>query len=216
MKHGLFLLLLLGGVAKAADAMPDFRGIRLGSTMTQAQIMHALGADKFKVDPDINIWSPPGALAEIDKHGMNYILEKLEFDIGPYCKNEGPQKFTCNNPRMVSAFNEGRSHGIRGTEIFVADGKVHSIDIVFDSLDEDEFVEAMYDKYGNSGWRIEKEPGMLITDLENKSSIQVERVTRNKKAHNYTIMITNHDMIFTHPITMNQGMMEIKVIDRNF
>lgn len=46
-------LILLTGAAKAADN-PDFRGIKLGSKMTQAQIMHALGADKFKVDPEIN------------------------------------------------------------------------------------------------------------------------------------------------------------------
>src|ERR1700722_11676435 len=154
------LLMLLASPARARDTLPEFRGIRLGSAMTQAQIMHALGADNFKVDPEINIWTP--ALSpEVAKHGMTYIVEKLEFDIGPYCKNDGPKKFHCNNPRMVNAFNEGRNHGIQGTEIFVEDGIVHSIDVIFDSLDEDQFVEAMYDKYGNTRWRIEKDPGMV-------------------------------------------------------
>jgi hypothetical protein len=69
MKHGLFMLLLMGGVVKAADTLPDFRGIRLGSTMTQAQIMHALGADNFKVDPVINIWSDDRK-GEVAKHGI--------------------------------------------------------------------------------------------------------------------------------------------------
>jgi hypothetical protein len=207
--------LLLVGTVKAAGAPPEFRGIRLGSTMTQAQIMHALGADNFKVDPEINIWTP--ALSpEVDKHGMTYMVEKLEFDIGPYCKNDGPKKFHCNNPRMVNAFNEGRNHGIQGTEIFVEDGIVHSIDVIFDSLDEDQFVEAMYDKYGATGWRIEKDPGMVITNLEDKSHVQVERITRNKKAHDYTIMITNYDIVFTHPFYMYHGIMEIKLVDRNF
>jgi hypothetical protein len=216
MKQSLFLLsLLLVGTVKAAGGLPEFRGIRLGSTMTQAQIMHALGADNFKVDPEINIWTP--ALSpEVDKHGMTYMVEKLEFDIGPYCKNDGPKKFHCNNPRMVNAFNEGRNHGIQGTEIFVEDGMVHSIDVIFDSLDEDQFVEAMYDKYGATGWRIENDPGMVITNLEDKSHVQVERITRNKKAHDYTIMITNYDIVFTHPFYMYHGIMEIKLVDRNF
>jgi hypothetical protein len=215
MKHGLLMMLLLVGSAKAATALPEFRGIRLGSVMTQTEIMHALGAEKFKVDPEINIWTP-GNSAEIDKHGMTYMVEKLEWQIGPYCKDEGPKKFYCNNPRMASAFNPGRNHGIQQIEIFVEDGVVHTIDITFDSMEEEEFVEAMYDKYGSSGWRVEKAPGMLITNLEDKSNIQVERITRNKKAHDYTMMITNYDIVFTHPFYMYHGIMEIKLIDRNF
>jgi hypothetical protein len=216
MKQALLLMLmLLAGVAMAAEALPEFRGIRLGSTMTQAQIMHALGADNFKVDPVINIWAPERK-GEVEKHGMTYVVEQVEFEIGPYCENEGPKKFHCNNPHMAGAFNEGRNHGIQGTEIFVEDGIVHSIDVIFDSLDEDQFIEAMYDKYGSSGWKIEKDPYMVITNLEDKSHVQVERITRNKKAHYYTIMITNYDMVFTHPFYMYQGIMEIKLIDRNF
>lgn len=216
MKHGSFLLLmLLVGVVKAAGALPDFRGIRLGSTMTQTQIMHALGADNFKVDPDINIWTPKLS-ADVEKHGMTYMVEWLEWGIGPYCKNEGPGKFHCNNPRMLGVFGAGRDHGIRSTEIFVENGMVHSIDVTFDSLQEEEFVEAMYDKYGNTGWKLEKDPNMVITNLEDKSNIQVERLTRTKKMHNYTIMITNYDIVFTHPFTPFQGIMEIKLIDRNF
>jgi hypothetical protein len=144
------------------------------------------------------------------------VVEQVEFEIGPYCENKGPRTFHCNNPHMAGAFNEGRNHGIQGTEIFVEDGKVHTIDVIFDSLDEDQFVEAMYDKYGNSGWKIEKDPYMVITNLEDKSHVQVERITRNKKAHDYTIMITNYDIVFTHPFYMYQGIMEIKVVDRNF
>jgi hypothetical protein len=216
MKHGWFLMLvLLAGVVKAADALPEFRGIRLGSTMTQAQIMHALGADNFKVDPEIKIWTPERK-GEVEKHGMHYVLEQVEFDIGPYCENDGPKKFHCNNPRMVNAFAEGRNHGIQGTEIFVENGIVHSIDVIFDSLDEDQFVEAIFDKYGNAGWKLEKDPNMVITNLEDKSNIQVERLTRTKKAHDYTIMMTNFDMVFTHPFYMYHGIMEIKLIDRNF
>src|ERR1700728_2879535 len=109
MKHGLSLMLmLLVGIAKAGDALPEFRGIRLGSTLTQAQIMHALGSDSFKVDPDINIWTDDRK-GEVEKHGMTYMVEQVEFEIGPYCKNEGPKKFYCNNPRMVNVLGEGRN-----------------------------------------------------------------------------------------------------------
>src|ERR1700722_11074956 len=124
MKHGLFLMLILQVAAvNAADTLPEFRGIRLGSIMTQAQIMHALGADNFKVDPVINIWSDDRK-GEVAKHGMTYVVEQVEFEIGPYCENKGPKTFHCNNPHMAGAFNEGRNHGIQGTEIVVEDGKV--------------------------------------------------------------------------------------------
>jgi len=216
MKHGLFLMLmLLVGVVKAADALPEFRGIRLGSTMTQAQIMHALGADKFQVDPVINIWTPERK-GEVQKHGMTYMVEQVKWEIGPYCENEGPKKFHCNNPHMQDVFGAGRNHGIQGTEIFVENGIVHSIDVTFDSLDEDQFVEAIFDKYGKGDWRVEKDPYMVITNLEDRSHVQVERLTRTKKAHEYTIMMTNYDMVFTHPFYMYHGIMEIKLIDRNF
>ena len=215
MKYGLFLALLVAGSSNAADALPEFRGIRLGSTMTQAQIMRALGADNFKVDPEINIWTSELS-PEVTKHGMTYMVEKVEFDIGPYCKNEGPKKFMCNNPRMMNVFAEGRNHGIQGTEIFVENGVVHSIDVTFDSMDEDQFVEAIFDKYGNTGWKLEKDPNMVITNLEDKSTLKVERLTRTKKAHDYTIWMTNFDMIFTHPFYMYHGIMEMKLVDRNF
>jgi hypothetical protein len=208
-------MLLVGTAQAAGTTLPDFRGIRLGSAMTQVQVMHALGADNFKVDPEINIWTPK-LTPEVDKHGMTYMVEYLEWGIGPYCKNEGPGKFYCNNPRMLGVFGPGRDHGIRSTEIFVENGIVHTIDVKFDSQQEEEFVEAMYDKYGNVGWKLEKDPNMMITNLEDKSSIQVERLTRTKKMHDYTIWITNFDIIFTHPFTMYQGIMEMKLIDRNF
>src|ERR1700730_10169342 len=108
----------------------------------------------------------------------------------------------CNNPRMVNVVAEGRNHGIQGTEIFVENGVVHSIDVTFDSLDEDQFVEAIFDKYGKGGWTAEKDPNMVITNIEDKSHVQVERLTRTKKAHDYTIMMTNYDMVFTHPFYM--------------
>jgi hypothetical protein len=216
MKQGLFwMLMLLVGIAKAGDALPEFRGIRLGSVMTQAQIMHALGADQFKVDPEIDIWTNDRK-REVEKHGMTYVLEQVEFEIGPYCKNDGPKKFYCNNPRMQNVFGVGRDHGIRGTEIFVENGIVHSIDVTFDSLDEGQFLEAIFDKYGKPGWKAEKDPYMVITNLENKSNIQVERHTFTKKTHDYTIMTTNYDMVFTHPFDMYKGIMEIQLIDRNF
>jgi hypothetical protein len=216
MMRGLFLMfLLLVGTVKAAGALPEFRGIRLGSTMTQAQIMHALGADNFKVDPVIDIWTPELS-PEVDKHEMTYMVEVKEDEIGPYCKNEGPKKFYCNNPHMMNVLGIGRDHGIRATEIFVENGTVHTIDVIFDSLEEGQFVEAMYDKYGSVGWMLEKDPFMVITNLDDKSHIQVERLTRTKKSHEYTIMVTNYDIVFTHPFTMYHGIMEIKLIDRNF
>jgi hypothetical protein len=215
MKQGLFLMLLLVGTAKAADALPEFRGIRLGSTMTQAQIMHALGADNFKVDPVINIWAPE-LKGEVAKHGMNYMVEQVEWEIGPYCKNDGPKKFMCNNPYMLNVFGVGRDHGIRGTEIFVENGVVHTIDVTFDATQEQQFLEAMYDKYGNAGWKVDKAQSVTITDYEYRTQIQVKRLTRNKKTHDYTIMITNYDTIYTHPVTAFEGIMEIKLVDRNF
>jgi hypothetical protein len=216
MKQGLFLMLmLLVGVVKAADTLPEFRGIRLGSAMTQTQIMHALGADNFKLDPVINIWAPERK-DEVAKYGIHHTYELLESEIGPYCKNEGAKKFYCNNPYMLLVFGEGRNHGICGTEISVENGVVHTIDVTFDSLQEEDFVEAMYDKYGNSGWKIEKDPDMVITNIEDKSHMQVVRLTRTKKMHEYTIVIINYDIIFTHYLPMYQGIMEIRLIDRNF
>jgi hypothetical protein len=213
MKQGLFLMLLVVGVANASDALPEFRGIRLGSTMTQAQIMHALGADSFKVNPVINIWERKG---EVKKHGITYMMEQMKFEIGPYCENEGPKKFHCNNPYMLNVFGVGHDHGIRGTQIFVENGVVHSIDVTYESGEDEQFLEAIFDKYGKVGWKVERDPDMVITNLEDKSHIQVERLTRTKNTHDYTIMTQNYDMVFTHPFTTYQGIMEIKLIDRNF
>jgi hypothetical protein len=214
-KHALFLMLLVAGSANAADALPEFRGIRLGSTMTEAQIMHALGADNFKVDPVMNIWTPELS-PEVSKHGMNYMVEKVQWDIGPYCKSEGPKKFMCNNPFMLNVFGVGRNHGITGTQIFVENGTVHSIDVLFNSNDQEAFLEAIFDKYGKTGWKLEKDPFMVITDQESRSQITVERLTRSKKSHDYTIWTTNYDAIYTHPVTSYQGIMEMKLVDRNF
>jgi hypothetical protein len=216
MKHGLSLMLmLLVGVAKAGDALPEFRGIRLGSTMTQAQIMHALGADEFKVDPVIDIWSGERK-GEVNKHGITYVVQQVEFEIGPYCQSDGPKKFHCNNPYMLNVLGVGHDHGIRGTKIFVENGVVHSIDVTYESEEEEQFMEAIFDKYGKVGWKVERDPDMVITNLEDKSHIQVERLTRTKKTHDYTITTQNYDTVFTHPFTTYQGIMEIKLIDRNF
>lgn len=84
---------------------------------------------------------------------------------------------------MLDVFGAGRDHGIRKTEVFVENGIVHSIDVTFDSLEEEQFLDAMYDKYGRKGWKAERDPGMVITDLEDKSSIKMDRLTLTKKAH---------------------------------
>jgi len=82
---------------------------------------------------------------------------------------------------MLSVFGTGRDHGIRGTEIFVENGVVHSIDVIFDSLEEEAFVEAMYDKFGNVGWKLEKDPNMMITILKTRQTIQVERLPVHRR-----------------------------------
>jgi hypothetical protein len=116
----------------------------------------------------------------------------------------------------VKVFGVGRDHGIPGTEIFVENGVVHSIDVIFDSTEEEQFLEAIFDKYGRVGWNVEKDSTMTITNLEDRSQVQVECLTRTKKTHDYTIKTTNYDTVFTHPITTYDGVMEIKLVDRNF
>jgi hypothetical protein len=147
---------------------------------------------------------------------MTYVVEQVEYDIGPYCKNQGANKFYCRNPYMLEVFGSGRNHGICTAQVFVENGIVHTIDVMFDSLDGAAFFDAMFDKYGSAGWTKENDPTMLITDLSNKTTLQVNRVTLNKKLHDYTIMATNYDIVFTHPGPIYQGIMEIKLVDRNF
>lgn len=168
------MLMCLIGPAHADDAW-RYRDIHLGARMTKDQIMHALGADKYANNPTFDPWSnakgcdknPKQKVCEdsdFNKYGMAAI-EYEEFQLGPYCEDEGPpNSFHCDNPVMSAVIPDWGVHGHGISEVWVSvrEGVVENIEVKFDSVSADEFFEVAHRQLGG-GWKVEHE-AMVISN----------------------------------------------------
>jgi hypothetical protein len=79
--------LLVGALSFAspshAETPCDFKGISVGSRMSPAEIMSALGVSQYKTNP-----SKHYDMALVKKYGMIPAAEIEEWNIGPYCDDE--------------------------------------------------------------------------------------------------------------------------------
>jgi hypothetical protein len=103
--------------------------------------------------------------------------------------------------------------------------RITEIEVTFDQTYWDEIRPVLDRKYGAS-WQVEEAPYFVITDLETKKSVTVERITL---AHRYngtnrrtgdtcTIWATNYDEVFEHhdPLGPYHSVFVIKLVSDNF
>jgi hypothetical protein len=207
--------ILLAGAAHAQTADPwQYRGIHLGAKMTPDQIMHAIGVTKYSMDPkEDSIWDPKHR--DDVKHGMQWALEKVEFDLGPNCKTADAQNFNCVDPFPGARHDIGSDHGIVKVWVFVKNGVVHAIDLNFDAVRADEFFDVMFRQFGKEGWvQGEGDTHIAITDLYVKKSLVVDRRILKKESAKYGAYVTDYDIVFTHYMPMYQGSFEMRVLDQ--
>ncbi|HLW23549.1 MAG TPA: hypothetical protein VKT22_04215 [Steroidobacteraceae bacterium] len=210
---------LLISSGAAAEEMPDFRGIRLGSHATRDQIMHALGATKFVNDPDLNPHTDEDVKL-MDEKGIFYFQEKAEDKIGPYCDGKSfRNKVRCRQPHMLDVLGSGHSHGIRLVDVWLEDGIVSLIEVVFDALDQDDFLEEVRYKYGTSGWTSERHPFYVYRSNMSRSE-KVEQWVLTKKGRDYTIFVCEPEDIFPHFDRFGdpayRGRLQMSRADHNF
>jgi hypothetical protein len=214
------LLLLLTVLASAAHAQVadtwQYRGIHLGTKMTPDQIMHAIGVTQYATNPkEDSIWDPKHA--DDVKHGIQWAIDKVEFDVGPRCAVTDAQNFDCRDPiaNLHPSTPGGDNHGIVMVWVFVKNGVVHSIDLSFDSLLADAFFDVMFRQFGKAGWvQGQGETHIAITDMYDKTSIVVDRRILRKESSKYSVYVTDYDRVFTHYMPMYQGSFEMKVLDQ--
>ena len=213
----LMSLALLGGTAHAQSADPwQFRGIHLGAKMTPSQIMHALGVDEYATNPkEDSIWDPKRG-ADL-KNGIQWAIDKVEFDVGPRCAITDSENFDCRDPmaNLHPSTPGGDNHGIVKVWVFVKKGVVHSIDLSFDSILADSFFDVMFRQFGKAGWsQGQGETHIAISNVADKTSIVVDRQIFKKESAKYGAYVTDYDIVFTHYMPMYQGIFEMKVLDR--
>jgi hypothetical protein len=63
-----------------AETPCDFKGVSVGSRMSPAEIMSALGVSQYKTNP-----SQPYDMALVQKYGLIAAVDIEEWNIGPFC-----------------------------------------------------------------------------------------------------------------------------------
>ena len=208
--------LLLFTTASHADTPCDFKGVSVGDKMSPAQIMSALGVTNYKLNPKLPSFEEN--LPNIQKYGVLAAGEIRDWNIGPYCDDR-----LCTIPWGVSV---GNSDNIP-VSVYVAfhSGQITEIDVSFGQIYWDEILPLLDKKYGRN-WKVERDPYMVLTDLETKRSSVVERITLNHKSGGVNtktrdtcqIWATNYDVIFYHhdPLGQFHSVFVIKLVSKNF
>lgn len=222
--------ILIGVLCSATQAQQkdpwEYHGIRLGTRMTQDQIMHALGAEKYAKNPKIDIWncadkSKEGACApDVEKYGMGAAVEKQEFDIGPFCDDKSSGNFDCVNPLMSASIANWleKGHGVSRVLVFVRDDVVSSIDVFFDSVNAEDFFDVVHRKLGAAGWIVEHQQMTVGNETEPHDRMQVDRTIETLKTKTRSAMMTDYDGVFTHNAATGpiyQGILEMKLLDQD-
>jgi hypothetical protein len=231
----LFTCVALLSVTTSAGAAEDwsYHGIRLAAKMTKAQIMHALGADKFTNNPTIDVWNNtkgcggdhPDIQKCEDASFNKYGLMAVEYEtskIGPYCSDKQAGDFYCDNPWMGSLPNwDTNGHGVVGVFVSVHNGVVSEIDIRFDSAAADEVFGIVKRQLGGH-WKMEQQ-AMSIgkvhgpdTKLTSKDYTDVTRTIWTRETPGEYAEMTDYDVITQHvsPIPF-QGTVTMRLQDQH-
>lgn len=107
-----------------------------------------------------------------------------------------------------------RGHGVNKVEVFVRDGVVASIDIMFDSTTSEDFFDVVHRQLG-PGWVIEHQRMNISEEVGPKNPVTVDRTIETKKTKLYSAMMTDYDEIFKHVAgPVFQGILEIRLLDQ--
>jgi hypothetical protein len=217
MKH-LFALVIGGLVSLSpalAEAPCDFKGVSVGSKMSPAEIMLALGVAQYKMNPAH--WSFDKKMVLVDKYGLMAAADIEEWDIGPHCDDK-----SCIVPYGVGVGNANHIP----VKVFVAfhDGQITEIEVSFAETYWDEIRPILDQKYGGD-WKVERED-MAVTNFENKQSQMVQRIslqhvtdgTNQSTKDRCKIWATNVDIVFEHHDSFGPYHSEIviQLISKNF
>jgi hypothetical protein len=143
----------------------DFKGVSVGSKLSPAEIMSALGIAQYKTNPPKLPFEQIMALA--GKYGLMAAAEIEEWDIGPFCDEK-----SCVVPYGIRV-GIGDRIPVKATVSF-HDGQITEVVVSFNKTFWDEMLPIWDEKYG-ADWKIERED-TVVTNYENKKSRVVEGV----------------------------------------
>jgi hypothetical protein len=208
--------LLLFTAASNAATPCDFKGVSVGDKISPQQIMTAYGVAKYKMNPKLPSFEEN--LPNIQKYGVFAAGEIRDWNIGPYCDDR-----LCTIPWGVSVGNS--DHIPVSVHVGFHSGQITEIDVSFGSLSWDEVLPLLDKKYGRN-WKVERDPSMVLTDLETKQHLVVERITLNHRSGGVNtktrdtcqIWATNYDVVFYHhdPLGQFHSVFVIKLVSKNF
>lgn len=194
-----------------AETPCDFKGISVGSRMSPAEIMSALGVSQYKTNPPRSFDQ-----ALIEKYGLMAAADIEEENIGPFCNDT-----TCIVPHI--GVGTANHIPVKSTVSF-HDGQITEIVVSFGKSYWDEMVPIFDEKYG-ADWNIERED-TVVTDFETKKSQVVQGIflqhvsngaNRSTKDH-CKIWASNIDMVFEHHDAFGpyQSELVIQLISKDF
>src|SRR5271169_6761615 len=140
MKH--IVHLVIGGLLWANPALAEtpceFKGVSVGSRMSPAEIMSALGVSQYKANP-----SRSYDAALIDRYGLLAAADIEEWNIGPFCDDK-----SCVVPYGIRV---GNANGIP-VKAFISfhDGQIIEIVVKFGETYWDEMLPILDQKYGGN------------------------------------------------------------------
>ena len=174
-----------------AETPCDFKGISVGSKMSPAQLMSALGVTQYKTNPAPH--SP--SLALTGKYGFVAAGEIEDREIGPYCNNT-----MCIVPYGVAV---GNNNNIPvKVDISFHEGVITKIIVSFSETFWDEKLSIFDQKYG-ANWSMERND-IPITNYDTKETFIARRIVLQTEGTNLStkdrckIWATNFDTVFEH------------------
>ena len=192
-----YITVLIGALLFAspllAETPCDFKGISVGTKMSPAQIMSALGVTKYKTNPAPR----PQSLALTEKYGFIAAGEIEDFEIGPYCNTT-----MCTVPSGV-VVETSRNIPVK-VDISFDKGLITKIVVSFSETYWDEMLSIFDQKYG-ANWTTERND-MPIMNYETKETRMVQRVVlqhvtkdaRPSTKDRCKIQATNFDTAIEH------------------
>jgi hypothetical protein len=195
-----------------AETPCDFKGVSVGSRMSPAEIMSALGVSQYKTNPgkhyDMDL---------VEKYGLIPAAEIEERNIGPFCDDK-----SCVVPYGIRV---GNGNGIP-VKAFVSfhDGQIIEIVVKFGEMFWDQVLPILDQKYGGN-WNVKRED-TVVTNYETKKSQMVQGIylehgtngTNPSTKDHCKIWANNLDLVFEHHDAFGPYHSEvvIQLISKNF
>ena len=193
-------------------AFLNWRSVSVGSKMSPAEIMSALGISHYETNPPRSFDQ-----ALIEKYGIMAAADIERENIGPFCDDE-----LCIVPYGIGVGTA--NHIPVKAAVSFHDGQITEIVVSFGKTYWDEMVPIFDEKYG-ADWKVEREY-TVVTDFETKKGHVVQGIflqhlsngtNRSTKDH-CKIWASSVDMVFEHHDAFGPYHSEIviQLISKNF